>query len=284
MSYARVLARRALRSLNVAIPIKVGGKPFKAPVLQGFGMGNRHDSEPWMTDVIRRLLQVAPPTGFMDIGVNLAQTLYKLRSVDLTVPYIGFEPNPFCVRYANEAIRMNGFERCEIIPIGLSDRPQVCEFFALNEDDAAGSIVEGLRPGQATGRKQYVPVFPLDDVRHLVPEGVTIVKIDVEGAELEVLQGMSGFLRDQSPWVTCEVLHSHTAEQVAAQGERNQEMMRFMQDHGYTAFQIVKTAGSAGLRPVDKFGVGVFGPNSATDCDYLLAPAAFAEETARAFT
>jgi len=164
MSFVKTAAKRALRSLIISVPIEVGSARFKAPIIGGVGRTNRHDAEPWMTDVLRRLLSVAPKTGFLDVGVNLGQTLLKLRSLDTTIPYLGFEPAPLCVQYSNELIRLNHFRDTAIIPVGLSDKSAVCEFFAGEDDSADASIVEGLRPGQVVGRKQYVPVFPLDDL------------------------------------------------------------------------------------------------------------------------
>jgi FkbM family methyltransferase len=283
MAIVKAAAKRALRYLNIAVPIEVAGNRFRAPIVRGMGISNRRDAEPWMTDVLRRLLALAPGSAFLDVGVNIGQTLFKVKSLEPERSYVGFEPNPFCVGYANEVIRLNGFRHCEIVPVGLADQAAVCQFFAIDDQDSAGSIVEGLRPGQVIGRKQYVPVFPFESVAHLVPSKVGIVKIDVEGAELEVLQGMDALLRAQQPWITCEVLHSHTAEQIPTQRERNQTLMRFIDERGYVPYQIVKSGGTAGLRPIEAFSEGVYGPASQAVCDYLLAPRKLAGETVRAF-
>ncbi|HEX2542325.1 MAG TPA: FkbM family methyltransferase [Caldimonas sp.] len=283
MAGVKAAAKRALRYLNITIPIEVAGRQFRAPLVRGLGFGNRRDAEPWMTDVLRRLLSLSPGTAFLDVGVNIGQTLFKVKSLEPDRPYVGFEPNPFCVQYANDVIRINGFRDCEILPVGLADQAAVCQFFAIDDTDSAGSIVEGLRPGQVIGRKQYVPVFPYETVAHLLPPRIGIVKIDVEGAELEVLRGMDSLLRAQQPWITCEVLHSHTAEQIPSQRERNRTLMDFMDERGYAAYQIVKAGPTAGLRPVEAFSEGVYGPASQAVCDYLLAPRKTARETLAAF-
>lgn len=283
MSLLKSSAKRALRYLNFAMPIEVAGKQFRAPIIRGLGLSNRYDAEPWMTDVLRRLLNLAPHRAFLDVGVNIAQTLFKVRALDPDVAYVGFEPNPFCVQYAQEVIRINGLRSCDILPVGLSDQPSVCQFFAVSEEDSAGSIVVGLRPGQVPFRSQYVPVFPLDSLLHLLPDDIGIVKIDVEGAELEVLQGMPVLLDKHRPWVTCEVLHSHTRAKIAEQHERNVAMMEFLDARDYAAYQIVKTGAVAGLRPVTEFSEGVFGPESLAVSDYLLAPRRLSAATLAAF-
>jgi FkbM family methyltransferase len=236
-----------------------------------------------MTDLLRRLLALTPKTAIGDVGENIGQTLFKVKSLDPHRAYVGFEPNPFCVEYANEVIRINGFDHCQILPVGLADQATVVRFFAIDDADSAGSIVEGWRPGQVVGRQQFVPVFPFHAVAHLLPPEAGIVKIDVEGAELDVLRGMDGLLRAQQPWVTCEVLHSHTAEQIPRQHETNETLMRFVQERGYDVFQIVKEGGTAGLRRVAAFSEGVYGPASQAVCDYLLVPRTRLERTLAAF-
>ena len=44
--------------------------------------------------------------AYLDIGVNIGQTLMKLKSVNPKIEYIGFEPNATCVHYVNKLIDM----------------------------------------------------------------------------------------------------------------------------------------------------------------------------------
>ena len=80
------------------------------------GYENLNLSEPWMTNV---LLGLRPLFNghFVDVGVNIGQTLLKAHAVFGEVNYIGFEPNPTCINYVQEMIRQNGFKQTELIPI-----------------------------------------------------------------------------------------------------------------------------------------------------------------------
>ena len=42
--------------------------------------------------------------GFIDVGVNVGQTLLKLKSISSEINYLGFEPNPNCVNYLKNLI------------------------------------------------------------------------------------------------------------------------------------------------------------------------------------
>ena len=61
-------------------------------------------------------------------------------------------------------------------------------------------------------RRVTVSTIALDDLDEPPP---TVVKIDVEGAELDVIAGMTRLLRDVRPIVVCE-MHGRNAEFCAA--------------------------------------------------------------------
>src|SRR5919205_552723 len=77
-------------------------------------------SGPWMVDALARLFALAGRPGLVDVGVNIGQTLLKLRSIARDAPYVGFEPNPFCIQFVNELIALNGFDRCVLLPVALA--------------------------------------------------------------------------------------------------------------------------------------------------------------------
>jgi len=49
-----------------------------------------------MIDLLKKILLLKDGV-FIDIGMNLGQTLIKLKCVDPNIRYFGFEPNPGCV-------------------------------------------------------------------------------------------------------------------------------------------------------------------------------------------
>lgn len=50
----------------------------------------------WKIDLFKRILSVKKG-DFIDIGVNVGQTLLNINSIDINSGYIGFEPNSNCV-------------------------------------------------------------------------------------------------------------------------------------------------------------------------------------------
>ena len=67
------------------------------------------------------------------------------------------------------------------------------------------SIVDELRPGQEVCRRIFVPVFTVEDALSKIPTAsIAIIKIDVEGAEEEILESFRDILRNQRPFVVAK--------------------------------------------------------------------------------
>ena len=58
----------------------------------------RRHHEPWMLQNLVQIAEQAEGT-FVDVGVNLGQTLLAVKSIGEDWDYLGFEPNPCCLFY-----------------------------------------------------------------------------------------------------------------------------------------------------------------------------------------
>ncbi|HUG22137.1 FkbM family methyltransferase [Piscinibacter sp.] len=282
----RLWVKELLRPFNFAVPATPYGARFMVPIIRGVGGSHRQGVEPWMVDTLRRLFHSSGRAGLIDIGVNIGQTLLKLKSVDQNARYIGFEPNPFCVQYANEIIRLNRLSQCVVIPVALADKPGLVDFVADSEADAAASTLPDLRPGKQSVRRQYVPTLAFDEIGSLETDSIPVVKIDVEGAELEVLRGMKRFLADSRPCVICEVLHAHTDQQIPLLRARNDDLMSLLVNAGYVVHRIIKNSPQTQvveLVPVPRFPDEVYTFRSSAVCDYLIIPAEKTAQVVAAF-
>ena len=114
--FVRNIIKAILKKLNFTYTIHLNGKKFKIPV----NAGNRAVVvELWMLEILKLLLIDKKNSTFIDIGVNLGQTLLKVKSIVPKINFVGFEPNPACVNYLEELIRLNGITNCKIYPFGL---------------------------------------------------------------------------------------------------------------------------------------------------------------------
>src|SRR5436309_272633 len=67
--------------LNFSVDASVGDQPIKVPVLLGRGYQNLTIGEPWLFRAFSKVLGLRPG-AFVDVGVNLGQTLIKVKLID----------------------------------------------------------------------------------------------------------------------------------------------------------------------------------------------------------
>src|SRR6185312_3881029 len=149
------------------------------------------------------------PGAFLDVGVNVGQTLLKVKVLDPDRPYVGFEINPRCCQYVEELIKVNRFTHCTIVPAGLANRNGVTTLLLranVSADPSATTIGDVCEAPESL-RRQYGVVCRGDDaIATLGLDDVAVIKIDTEGAELEVLEGLAGAVARWRPFVVCEIL------------------------------------------------------------------------------
>jgi FkbM family methyltransferase len=162
-------------------------------------------TEEWFSGFLAKFLK-ARKGIFVDVGVNLGQTLIKVKCIDSDQEYLGFEVNLACASYVNELIEANGFRNTTILPIGLAEKANVVTVFANSSTDNSASIVPHFRESSYNVHKAGL-VATGDDVLGMLPKRpIGVIKIDVEGGEVEVLLGLQKTLREFQPIVTCEIL------------------------------------------------------------------------------
>ncbi len=259
-----------LKYFNFLRQVSINGKDFKIPILGNVGLTNLFLSEPWMIDLLKALLSIENKL-FVDVGVNIGQTLLKLRSVSNDINYIGFEPNPLCVNYTAHLIEANGFINTSILPVAISEHTALGElnFFSKSSTDSAASIIDNFRPGQKIIKKEYIPVFDIDSISKSIDmKDVSILKIDVEGAELEVIKSFRSLIHDKNPFILMEILpayHEDNNERI----DKQNEIQAILNSLQYSIFRIKKQDEILeGVDEIEEIGVH----SDLNACEYVMVP------------
>lgn len=273
IKFFQKVARRlgVFKFINFTAPVNIGGRRFTIPVIREMGLGNLAATEPWMMELILNLCNEKMGV-FVDIGANIGQTLLKLKSVAPLMEYIGFEPNPACTYYLRELIKANQFEHSFVIPVGCFDTDSVLEllYMGSSEVNSAASLIKNYRLNNKIYDKQYVPVFSFAHLQSMLNwQNISIIKIDVEGSELEVLQGLRETLKTQRPYLLVEILPIYH-EQNIVRIERQKQIEQLLRETNYSIARVKKTSaeGFDGLLPLDTIGIH----SDLKQCDYVFAP------------
>lgn len=174
----------------------------------GYGMGS---NEPAVQDAIVR--HVRPGAVFFDVGANVGfHTVIAARCTGPAGRVVAFEPLPANAAALRHNVALNRFTHVQVVAAAV----------AANEGRARLALAEEptwahLAGGDAAAAERTIDVRVVG-IDALVAAGEVpppdVVKIDVEGAELDVLRGMMRTLRERRPVIICE-LHD-TARAAAA--------------------------------------------------------------------
>lgn len=270
---ARKLGLKQFSSkINFSTSLRLNGKKFKIPVIRNMGLLNLKVREDWFLDLLKKL-NIPEKSAFVDIGVNVGQTLLTFRS-HYNNPYWGFEPNPSCVFYLHNLIEANSFKHTHILPVGLSTGSELMKFYIKNEVDSAGTIVKDLRPDYYENEQvNYVPLFAFDSLAMDEIKPISLIKIDVEGAELEVMSGLVKTLALHRPKIICEILDCHSEKSQAAMQARADKLMKLLADHQYEVYRILHAGGSISFEKIKSLTLKLWTPESFDLNDYLFVPA-----------
>jgi FkbM family methyltransferase len=209
-----LLIRKLVREILVGLS-KLGirtaslnyhGLKIKIPLIHG--MGRFHfipDFSTWQKNNLMVASKLWPEKTVIDIGANVGQFMLNLKSVNQNLKYIGFEPNPPCVFYLYELVRLNRFANTHIFPVAVSMTDGISYLHSNAWDSGTSTMIEGFSPSK-TEYSTSIYAVAGDKFLSNIPDDVSFVKIDVEGFEYEVLKGIKETLKSKRPVVFCEVL------------------------------------------------------------------------------
>lgn len=166
--------------------------------------------EPGTLKVIRSCLRQSDT--FIDVGCNIGViSTFASRLVGPGGAIISFEPEPELYRRLLENLALNGSDNVHPFPLAMGSASGRAKLYPCSPNKGHTSLV---RPNSVEPEAEEVEVGTLDEfiALHNVP-GVRMVKIDVEGWELEVLKGARRlFSGRDAPILSIECSRLHPLE------------------------------------------------------------------------
>jgi FkbM family methyltransferase len=155
-------------------------------------------------DIVSRMVRLARPNSTVfDVGANIGLMAIPVLQSCPTCRVVSVEPSPSSLPYLQRTVDGSAYgDRWTVIPRAMSNRPGEMDFAIGRSQD---SLFEGFTAAGSGERSIKVQVATLDDewVR-LGRPSVSLIKIDVEGAEGLVLDGAGLLLRSERPALLIE--------------------------------------------------------------------------------
>jgi FkbM family methyltransferase len=187
-----------------------------------------------------------PGMVVVDAGANEGfYSLFMARRVAPDGRVIAVEPSPRERQRLEHNLAINDIRNVHVVNAGLADRVghgmlHIAEAEHNGQNTLGGFVYEGVRSLGALP----IQLQPLDDVLARLGAGrVDLIKMDVEGAELDVLRGATRTLA-AGPVVLFELFD----EALRAQGSSAQQVLDFLVGKGFTILQFNEQGLPAPLR------------------------------------
>lgn len=148
----------------------------------------------------RRLADQVRPTVTIDVGANYGEVSFGARYQGLREMHL-VEPNPAVLPWLRRTIDTcaDHFPPIRLHAAAASDRTGTARLGLAGPHSGMASLAGADRTGP------MVPTFRLDERIELRDEDVLLFKIDVEGHERAVLEGMSGLVKRCRMAGICEI-------------------------------------------------------------------------------
>ena len=193
--------------------------------------------EPPTARLIAGLIQ--PGDTVIDVGANAGFfTLLAATRVKESGRVLAFEPIP-AVRAALERnIKLNGVRWVSLHGVALSN---VAGTLTMYEGPRNHRGLSSLRPLDQAAATHSVTVKRLDDWLPVLGR-VKLIKLDVEGAEQHVVEGMAALISRDMPYIVVEVTDAYLQKM----GHSAASLLRLLNQKGYLVYRI----GDDGLRQI----------------------------------
>jgi FkbM family methyltransferase len=165
-------------------------------------------------DIFSKILK--PGDVFFDVGANIGlMTLFASKAVGVSGEVHSFEPEPDTFRILSKNIEINNAENIKLNNIALgSEQKEGLIYPNMEINRGASSIV---KQDGSVGKK--IRINTLDQyLKNVSPLNIKLIKIDIEGYELEMLKGAKHLLQTNNAPILC-IEYSKHVEHVTDVGD-----------------------------------------------------------------
>jgi FkbM family methyltransferase len=173
---------------------------------------------------------------FWDIGANIGYfSLIAATALGNSGQILAFEPGRLAYERLLDNISLNPFTNIKTFQLAVAEAEGEAVLYLSG--DIADSSASLYHPGKEPGVRQVCKTISLD--KFLVEQGLRppdFLKIDVEGAELAVLQGAENLIANYTPLLLMEMEEKNLAAAGASKGD----IQELLGGRGYRAAHLRK--------------------------------------------
>lgn len=122
----------------------------------------------------------------IDCGANIGMSILFFKKLYPSCEVLAFEPNPYAFHLLEKNVNINKIENVALNKIGLSNRNGSIDFYLSHNK---GSLLGSMNSKRGGDNILKIQTSPLSSF--LKSENYDLIKIDVEGAEQEIIDDLA---------------------------------------------------------------------------------------------
>ncbi len=179
----------------------------------------------------------------VDVGANVGYyTLLAARLVGKSGTVFAFEPSPENFALLQRNVEANGYRNVICVPKAVSNRCGTAKL-TLYEASSGGHSLSEFRGGS---RFVEVETVSLDEYFANRREAISVLKMDTEGAEMTILDGMRNVLSSNPHLALMTEFFPYA---IKSFGHSPEEYVRRLASHGFRIYPILENHGTT--EPLD---------------------------------
>jgi FkbM family methyltransferase len=178
---------------------------------------------------------VRPGSIVLDVGANIGAYAIPLARAFPGIEVHAFEPNPSAVARFRRNLLLNEAKNLVLHETAVGARHGRTAFHAFTGEHLGLSSF--VPPPTAGSETIMVEVTPLDELYGTFGGRISLLKIDVQGFEGEVLEGARNLIQKHRPYVLLEH-EDHLFPRAAMAEEAKKKLEAFFAENGYDVFYL----------------------------------------------
>ena len=224
---------RIIHSFSKSNFVEIEGRKMFTQNNDGLALSIFKIYEPNQTEIVKKYVHEGDIV--IDIGAHVGYyTLLMAQLVGENGKVYSFEPDPVNFQLLKKSVEINGFENVVLIQKAVSNITDKVKLF-LGDDDSAINRIYDAKLGD-TKESIDVESITIDEYFKENDELINFIKIDSEGSEVKIVNGMKQFLSRNKELVMMTEFFPFL---IKKSGDEPNQYLKSLEKSGFSLYNIL---------------------------------------------